>query len=268
MTLPSEIRRRPILQLAERGLRVDGRKFDEYREISIETGLISRAEGSAKVSIGHTQVLVGVKAEIGEPFPDTPDKGVLIVNAELVPLASPTFEPGPPDENAIELARVVDRGLRESEAIPFEELCIIPGKKVWMLFVDIYVMDHDGNFIDASAIGALAALMTTELPKVEVGSDDEITVIEEEKVPLKLRDMPIAVTFAKIGNHLFVDPCLDEEDTMDARLTITMTTNNNICAIQKGKGELTVEDLYTAIDICKIKSKEIREKVENACKKN
>jgi len=268
MTLPSKIRRRPIIQLAERGLRVDGRKFDEYREISIETGIINRAEGSAKVSIGHTQVLVGVKAEIGEPFPDTPDKGVLIVNAELVPLASPTFEPGPPDENAIELARIVDRGLRESEAIPFEELCIIPSKKVWMLFVDIYVMDHDGNFIDASAIGALAALMTTELPKVEIGNNDEVTIIEEEKKLLELRDMPIAVTFAKIGKHLLIDPCLDEEDTMDARLTITMTKDDNICAVQKGKGELTIEDLYTAIDICKIKSKKIRKKVEDACKKN
>ncbi len=268
MTLPSKIRRRPIIQLAERGLRVDGRKFDEYREISIETGIINRAEGSAKVSIGHTQVLVGVKAEIGEPFPDTPDKGVLIVNAELVPLASPTFEPGPPDENAIELARIVDRGLRESEAIPFEELCIIPSKKVWMLFVDIYVMDHDGNFIDASAIGALAALMTTELPKVEIGNNDEVTILEEEKKLLELRDMPIAVTFAKIGKHLLIDPCLDEEDTMDARLTITMTKDDNICAVQKGKGELTIEDLYTAIDICKIKSKKIRKKVEDACKKN
>ena len=61
--------------------------------------------------------LCGVKVGTGEPFEDTPNDGVLTVNAELVPVASPNFEPGPPNEDSIELARVVDRGISESHAI-------------------------------------------------------------------------------------------------------------------------------------------------------
>ncbi len=104
------------------GKRIDGRTLTDYREFTIEQGVIEKAEGSARVFLGKTQILVGVKVETGEPFPDTPNEGVMTVNAELVPLASPTYETGPPDETSIELARIVDRGIRESKAIDTEKL--------------------------------------------------------------------------------------------------------------------------------------------------
>ena len=141
-SIVARVKQKRIAQLLSKGKRIDGRGLTDYREIKIETGLIERAEGSARVRLGKTEVLVGTKIEVGEPFPDVPNEGVLTVNAELVPLASPTFEPGPPNENAIELARVVDRGIRESKAIGLEDLCIIPGKKVFIVFVDIYAVSY------------------------------------------------------------------------------------------------------------------------------
>ncbi|HEX6536283.1 MAG TPA: polyribonucleotide nucleotidyltransferase [Gemmatimonadaceae bacterium] len=47
-------------QVLERGERVDGRKLDEVRPISIETGLLPRAHGSALFTRGQTQALVAV----------------------------------------------------------------------------------------------------------------------------------------------------------------------------------------------------------------
>ncbi|MGA7075914.1 MAG: hypothetical protein WBZ42_05130 [Halobacteriota archaeon] len=159
----AEIRKDYIYGLAKRSERADGRAFDEYRPIQVEVGLIDKAEGSARVKIGDTQVLVGVKLQPGEPFADAPDTGVIITNVELVPLASPSFEPGPPDENAIELARVVDRGVRESGAIDLSQLTL-PDGKVWLIFIDVHVLDHDGNLMDAAALGALAALVNAKMP--------------------------------------------------------------------------------------------------------
>ncbi|MEM2816665.1 MAG: exosome complex protein Rrp42, partial [Candidatus Bathyarchaeia archaeon] len=156
MSIVVRVKQKQIAQLISKGKRLDGRDLYDYRDIKVEQGIIEKAEGSAKVLLGKTEVMVGVKVEVGQPFQDTPNDGVLTVNAELVPLASPTFEPGPPDENSIELARVVDRGIRESKAIDLPKLCIEPGKKVFVLFVDIYVLNHDGNLIDASALAALA----------------------------------------------------------------------------------------------------------------
>ena len=129
MTLKSEIKKDFILKLAKEEKRADGRSFDNFRDIKIETNIASKAEGSAKVTIGNTQVIAGIKMILGDPYPDTPDSGVMVTAAELIPMASPDFEAGPPREKAIELARVVDRGIRESEIIEVDKLCIVPGEK-------------------------------------------------------------------------------------------------------------------------------------------
>ena len=94
------------------GVRLDGRKLDEFRDIKIETGVIAKAEGSAMVSLGDSKVLVGVKINPGEPYSDSPDEGVLMVGAELTAYSNDSFETGAPGEDAIEIARVVDRAIR------------------------------------------------------------------------------------------------------------------------------------------------------------
>ncbi|RLG99834.1 RNA-binding protein [Candidatus Bathyarchaeota archaeon] len=259
-SIVARVKQKRIAQLLSKGKRIDGRGLTDYREIKIETGIIERAEGSARVRLGKTEVLVGTKIEVGEPFPDVPNEGVLTVNAELVPLASPTFEPGPPNENAIELARVVDRGIRESKAIGLEDLCIIPGKKVFIVFVDIYVLNHDGNLIDASALAALAALTNTKMSNYEVKNGEIEIKPGYKRLPIK--NYPIAVTFAKINDKLIVDPWLEEENVMDARLTITFEKEGKICALQKGgSGHFTPKQILEAVKIASEKSEELRKLV-------
>lgn len=256
-SIVARVKQKQVASLALKGKRLDGRSLTEYREIWLEAGVIERAEGSARVRLGKTEVLVGIKVEVGEPFEDVPNEGVLTVNAELVPLASPTFEPGPPDENSIELARVVDRGIRESKAIALEDLCIIPGKKVFVVFVDIYVLNHDGNLIDASALAALAALLNTKVPNCDVKDGD--VLIKPGYRQLPMRNKPVAVTFAKINDKLLVDPWLEEEKVMEARLTITTEKDGKICAIQKGGyGRFTVQQILKAAKIACEKAEELR----------
>jgi len=258
--MASKVRQKRIAQLIARGKRLDGREPTDYREIQIESGLIERAEGSARVRLGRTEVLVGTKIEAGEPFTDTPNEGVLTVNAELVPLASPTFEPGPPDERSVELARVVDRGIRESKAIALEDLCVEPGKKVFVVFVDVYVLNHDGNLIDASALAALAALVNTKMFNYEV-KEGEIKIKPGYK-PLPLRNYPVAVTHAKIGDKMIVDPWLEEEQVMDARLTLAIEKDGKVCATQKGgDGYFTPEEVFEASKIAQQKAAELRKLV-------
>ncbi len=259
-SLVTKVRLRQIEALLEKGKRLDERGLLDTREIQNEQGVIEKAEGSARVLLGKTQVLVGVKVETGEPFPDTPNDGVMTVNAELVPLASPNFEPGPPDENSIELARVVDRGIRESHAIDTSKLVIEAGKKVFVVFVDVYVLNHDGNLIDASAIAAMAALMNTKMPNYEI-KDGELK-IKQGYTPLPMKSHPVTVTVAKISNHLLVDPWLEEESVMDARITIAFNEDGHICAVQKGgSGYFTPQQILDATKIALNKAAELRKKL-------
>lgn len=260
-SLVTKVRLRQIEQLIEKSKRLDDRGLLDTREIKIEQGIIEKAEGSARVFMGKTQILVGVKVGLGEPFPDTPNEGVLTVNAELVPVASPSFEPGPPDENSIELARVVDRGIRESKCIDNEKLCIEPGKKVFVVFVDIYVLDHGGNLIDASAIAAMAALLNTKMPNYEI-KDGELKM-KQGYTPLTLRSHPVTVTIGKINNKLITDPIAEEEQVMDSRITFATKEDGTICAIQKGgSGYFTPQQILEASKIALDKAAELRKKLD------
>jgi exosome complex component RRP42 len=254
-----EITRKSIVELIENGERADSRSLDEYRDISVEIGVIEKAEGSARVKIGNTQLIVGIKPQLGSPFSDTPNVGVLMTNSELLPMASPSFEPGPPDERSVELARVTDRCLREGKILDLEKLCIIEGEKVWMIFVDIHVLDYDGNLMDAAVLGSVAALTSAKIPNVVV-EDDEIILDEENPVALPVKEKPLMCTFAKINGELIIDPSLDEENVMDARISIGMREDGSICAMQKGgQMPLTKEEVMNAVNKTTEKTKELRQ---------
>ena len=247
----SEIKRDHIVKLLKDGKREDGRGFTDYRDISYVTNCIESADGYARVKLGKTEVIAGVKIIPGTPFPDTPREGVLTTGMEFLPMAHPSFESGPPGEDAIELARVVDRGIRESKMVDVEKLCVEEGVKVWMCFIDMYALDYDGNLFDAANLAAVLALKTAVIPyeQYELG----------ENQPLPITCTPISITASKIDNTLILDPNFDEEHISTARLTITTDDKGNFRAMQKGgKGSITLDELSQCLDAAVAKGKEIR----------
>jgi exosome complex component RRP42 len=258
----STLKKKKITDLIASGKRMDGRGLEDIRNVVIKTGVLEKADGSAEVYLGNTRVMVGVKIDTGRPFEDTPDKGVLMCNAEFTPVASPFFDPGPPGEDSIELARIVDRGLRSAEVLDFSKLCLVPGKLVNLVHVDIYVLNFDGNLIDASSLAAVAALKTSKTYEYNV-EGEKVTKNTEKKVELELVKEPIAVTMVKIGESFVVDPSADEEEVQDDRITITYDEDDNICTIQKsGSNGISVEEVKSSIEMGLKKSIEYRKKFE------
>jgi len=242
-----QLRRESIRRIVEQGQRADGRSFLDFRNIEITVNPVKTADGSAIVKLGNTIVIAGVKAGIGAPYPDTPDEGALIVNLEMPPLAAPEIEPGPPDENAIEIARVVDRTIRHSGFLDFKSLCIVPGKYVYILWVDIYVLNHDGNVIDAACIAAVSALSRTKLPRAVV-EQDQVKLMREDKYEITVdkEKLPLTITFVKVCNSLLADPTLEEENVSDAKITIGVS-NGKIVSIQKTAGAFARDDISVII---------------------
>ena len=131
---------------------------------------------------------------------------------------------------------------------------------MFVVFVDVHVLIYDGNLIDASCLAALAALLNTKMFNYEV-KEGEVKIKPGYK-PLPIRNYPIAVTFAKFGDKLVVDPGLDEEEVMDARLTMTIEKDGKICAIQKGGyGYLTAQQIFEASKVAQQKAPELRKLV-------
>jgi len=262
IAITSNITADRIKKYLKEGKRFDGRIPEQFRNIEIEYNVSKKAEGSARVKLGNTEVIVGVKMDVTTPYPDSMDKGNLMTSAELLPLSSSRFESGPPAFESIELGRIIDRGLRESGFIDFTKLVIKEGEKVWGLFVDIYTINDDGNLIDAAAIGAVAALKSARLPKYD--EETEKVVYGEftnTKLPISKEPL-ISMSVYKIGDTFVVDPTREEEDIVEARVTIGRL-GDTISSIQKSNdGSFSLEEINNVIDMAEKVSKDIFKKIE------
>ncbi len=262
----SDITGERIKKYLEEGKRFDGRGLEEFRDITIETGVSKNAEGSARVKIGKTEVIVGVKMDVGEPYADSPDRGNLMVTAELLPLSSPRFENGPPKFPAIELGRVLDRGIRESKFIELEKLCIKEGEKVWTVFIDIYSINDEGNLLDAAGIGAIAALKNAKIPKYDEKKGQVLYgELTNKSLPLS-KEIPISITVHKIKDSLIVDPTREEEDISETRVTVG-SSNGVISSMQKGDSKsLRVEEMSKILELIEKTERDIFKKIEEFLK--
>ena len=259
------LRKQQMWESISKGKRLDGRDLDQIRPIEIEVGLIKKANGSARVKLGNTEVVAGVKVETGEPFEGLENKGALILSAEVLPTASPHIEPGPPDEETVELARVVDRGIRESEMLDLTKLVLISGEIVYVIFVDCSVINADGNLFDATSYAVVSALLDSKLPVFEIRDKKVVDTGEKQNPPIAT--LPVSITAVRIGDSIILDPTAEEEACMDSRITITTNSDHNFAAIQKGStGAFTVEQLKRAAATARIKGEEIRIKIRELTK--
>jgi len=231
----SKIERKYIKNNLKKEQRIDGRGLWDYRDFKITPGLIASAEGSADVLLGETRIITGLKYDVGTPFPDLPDEGVCTLMAELLPLASPLFEGGPPNNQSIELARVVDRGIRHADCVQTKKLCIKEKEAVYILFVDMYVINHSGNLIDCGGVSALTTLINAHIPEgrwTENGVEWTGKYLTGEDI---VKELPLVMTYGKIDDIVFADPSLPEELVSDGRISISVT-ETQITSIQKSGG--------------------------------
>lgn len=251
------------LKLIKESKRIDGRGFNDFRNLDIKTGVVPSAAGSAWVKLGNTEIIAGIKYAVGTPYPDAPDEGSMSLNLELTGISSPDFFTGPPQMDAIEYGRVADRAIRSAEFIDFKKLCITEGEKVYIVFIDCIAINADGNLIDACEIAALTALLNAKLPKLD--DDGNLTKdLTDQSLPLDLNKLPLSITFEKIDNKLIIDPTEEEQYTSNARFSLGLV-GETIVSCQKSKGgSFTEEEINTMIDISISKYKTILEIIKQA----
>ncbi|OAA67993.1 exosome subunit rrp45 [Niveomyces insectorum RCEF 264] len=248
---PSLNERAFIHQALRDGLRLDGRGFEDYRPVALAFG---DEYGVADVQLGNTRVFAKASAEVTVPYADRPFDGIFAIVTELSPMASPAFEAGRPSETEVLLSRLLEKTVRRSGALDTESLCLAAGQTCWSVRVDVHVLAHDGNLVDASCLAVVAALRHFRKPEtsVEGGLLTVYTPAEREPVPLSWLHSPFCVTFSFFGtgdgaaaddadyaHHAddaataLVDATLLEEQTRIGSCTISLNRHGEICQIAK-----------------------------------
>ncbi|XP_017316297.1 exosome complex component RRP45 [Ictalurus punctatus] len=255
-----------LLKSIEAKKRLDGRQTYDYRNIKITFGT---DYGCCTVCLGKTRVLAQVSCELVPPKDARPTEGLMFFNLELSPMASPGFQSNRQSELLVTLNRQLERCLRNSRCIDTESLCVISGEKVWQIRVDVHVLNHDGNLMDAASVAAISALSHFKRPEVAIQGRDVTVFSPEERdpVPLSVYHMPICVSFAffQQGTYLLVDPCEKEEQVMDGLLVIAMNKHREICFIQSSGGIMLLKDqVLRCSKIASVKVSEITELISKA----
>jgi exosome complex component RRP42 len=251
--ITNEVKEAYVLDLMKKNTRVDGREMLDYRPITVTKNVYENCEGSAMAQVGDTKVIAGLKLDVATPFGDRPNQGVIMFNAEFSPIAHPDFCAGPPDERSIELARVVDRGIRSAECIDLGKLFLEEGK-VLGVFVDLFVIDHNGNLTDTAYLAAMAALKNAKMPKYEDGK----LVREERKDALPIARDVLSSTFEKVADTIILDAKEEEEVSSTGRVTLASCGDDLLCASQKsGRAGFSAAEFDRMIDITLSKRKEL-----------
>ncbi|KNC49476.1 exosome complex exonuclease RRP43 [Thecamonas trahens ATCC 50062] len=242
-------------------VRPDGRGLLEFRAAAVSRGVLaSSTVGSALVRVGETAVMAGVKAEVGPPAAGAPSTGMLVVNAELPPLCSPDAEPGRPSDRTQVLTRHLNEVLLgNASGVALDALCIEPGVAVWVLYLDVIVLDDSGSLDDAALLAAVAALASFELPAVDVDAADGQVYVNDgaesramdigtlRNVPT----LPLSFTFGLLGSHLIADPTASEEVLLSAKVGIVLDgySGNVLATVKTGKAPLSLDAIAQCVAV-------------------
>lgn len=238
----SSMEREFLEHSAAKGLRLDSRGPSDMRTLQLSFGV---ASGTVHASLGESRVLVQVSGELLAPYKDRPTEGLVIFKVTL-----------PSGDDDIDLTAALERNVRECEAVDLETLCVVAGDRVWHIKVAVRVLQDQGNLLDVSSIGALAALQHFRRPCVTEGVSES-----HHMLPLSVLRLPISISFAVLANRvLLVDPTRHEEMVAGAILTLTLAATVSgaveLCGIHKPGGTaVSLEDLGECMNLAVAKAR-------------
>lgn len=200
--------------------RPSGRKPDELRVITIETGVSRYAEGSCLIGFGHTRVLVTASVETGVPS-FMKGKGLGWVTAEYGMLPRSTHvrmrreaTQGKQSGRTLEIQRLIGRSMR----------AVIDQKKLGerQISLDCDVIQADGGTRTAAITGAWVALSLA---------------VKHLLATKQIAENPIIDQVAAVSCGLYegvgvLDLDYDEDSTAEADANFVFTKNGQIVEIQ------------------------------------
>lgn len=253
------------------------------RKLSMTTGSISTAVGSAMLKFGRTTAVAGIQATLVEPSANSPDEGILDMSVEILSTVSQN------------LKRISDDALVLSHAVRYwlgphidrSTLCVETGKLVWHLRLTVYCIDDDGNLYDVVLLAAVAALRNVLLPSITMVDDSDVpsdasgnmevdfgapsadrfviaAASAERTNPLQMDGFPLAVSFAVMDDKVLLDPSAEEESVADSRLTFILHPSGELRAVEKPGGKQLPGYLYEmCLSSAKARALVLLDKVNN-----
>ena len=205
-------------------LRPDHRTQSQYREIKISR-LTQSFNSPINVCLGKTQIFSQINSKLVTPKIDRPSEGIISFQVDthhLKPMADFNSSNEALNEFRISISTILEKCLKESHALDTNILCIIPGKIVYKIIIEINIIKNDGNIFDAAIIAALCSWLSFKIPFFRVKNNE---LYYDNFINLTTIHMPICITFGVFEKkdenvEFIVDNTLEEESIMKGNISI------------------------------------------------
>ncbi|CAJ1958710.1 unnamed protein product [Cylindrotheca closterium] len=231
-----------VLAYWDQSARPDGRMFSQARPTQTVSSLLKHSAGSALVKQGDTKVLTAISIEIGQPAPEFPDHGDVMVSVSSTTTSTAsasTLQPRFYDRLQAWLQRMLD------DLLP-PKLNLLTGKACIRLVVSVMILQDAGNLMDASLLSCMAAWKNTTLPTMDhlmesegrlwwkenlmssVSNSDTTTTTTTQSASEQSKEYRISLTMGIVRDaksdsiKFLVDPSSEEEKHTDGELTLVV----------------------------------------------
>lgn len=209
--------------LADDGKRLDGREYDELREIKITPGVLNRVDGSAYIEWGKNKILAAVYGprECIPRHDSDPYKAVVRCRYLMAPFSS-LEEHGRsgPNRRSMEISDVIKE--------TFENVIITENYPRTAIDIFIEVLEGNGSTRCVGLTAASVALVAAGVPA---------------------KDLPVAISVGKINGKIAVDMAKEEDNFGEADMAVAVRPGNREILLLQMDGKLTRDELEQSFDL-------------------
>lgn len=242
-----------------KNIRADSRKFTDGRQVTISTGTVDTADGSASVKFGVSSCIAGCRGSVVKSECEKITvKDILSIKVRLPVTWDQQKHNHTYLGDSVTTASSLETKLIESmnDCIDVENLIVVPAKFAWKIEVEVIFLDYDGNYEDLAFLATTSCLLNTKLPEASVKVttsqsmsdtiqlEDEIIYSSKKVTKLRLLQVPITCSFVELNNNFVLDATSDEESLASGSFSITkLLPRDEIINISKIGGSPMNEQL-------------------------
>lgn len=211
-----------IKLIDEKGLRVDGRTWNQLRPIKMEVGVLKNADGSAYIEQGRNKIMVAIYGprELHPKHLALPDRAAIRCRYHMAPFSTEVRKAPGPTRREIEISKVIREALEP----------VIFTKYYPRTAIDIYI-----EILESGGGTRCIGLTAASLALADAG--------------IPLQDLVVACAVGKVDGQIVLDPNDVEDQYGEADMPFAMLPNRGeICLLQLN-GSLTAEEFEEALNL-------------------
>ena len=214
--------KKPEKLIDKKGIRLDGRKLDELRPVKLEVGVLPNADGSAYLEQGKNKILVGVYGpkEAHPRHIAQQDRAVIQCRYHMAPFSVDERKSPAPSRRDVELSKVIREALEPAVFLEYYPRTSIQ--------VYIEILQADGGTRCAGITTAALALADAGIP---------------------MKDLVVACAAGKADGKVIVDLMDTEDKVGEADVPVAYMPNLDAITLLQMDGNLSVEELETAVNM-------------------